>query len=279
MIDIKKKLWIIQQKEDLGISIKEIADSQKISRRTVERLLKMYHDKGIKALEHKKIGRPEEQLSLEIRQRIIELKKESHGIRRTEGLLKLKGLHVSHNKIHRLLTRLGMVDHEPKKGRRKNYIRRERKHSNSLWQTDFCWIEKLECWLCAWLDDHSRFVPVADYFTEATTENVISLFEKGAKKFGYPKQTLSDRGTQFYPNLGETCRFLEHMKNQNVNHIFASIKKPTTCGKLERFWGTHNTERWKFSSLKKFLDYYNCKRPHMSLDYLTPYNVYMRDMK
>ena len=166
----------------------------------------------------------------------------------------------------------------PKKGRRKNYIRWERKHSNSLWQTDFCWIERLECWLCGWLDDHSRFVPIADYITEATTDNVITLFEKAAKKHGYPRQTLSDRGSQFYPNLGRSCRFLEHMKSKEVEHIFASIKKPTTCGKLERFWGTHNQERWNFSSFRKFLNHYNHKGPHMSLEYLTPYEVYMRDM-
>ena len=205
-------------------------------------------------------------------------RKEGHGIRRIEGLLKLEGIRISHNKIHRILTKLSMVTPEPKKGRRKNYIRWERKHSNSLWQTDFCWIERLECWL-GWLDDHSRFVPVMDYLTEATSDNVIELFEKAAKKHGYPRQTLSDRGTQFYLNLGETCRFLEHVKSKEVQHIFASIKKPTTCGKLERFWGMHNKERWNFSSLRKFINYYNHKRPHMSLDYLTPYAVYVRDMK
>ena len=69
------------------------------------------------------------------------------------------------------------------------------------------------------------------------------------------------------------------MKSKKVGHIFASIKKPTTCGKLERFWGTHNKERWNFSSLEEFVKYYNYRRPHMSLDYLTPYEVFIRDRK
>jgi putative transposase len=214
-----------------------------------------------------------------LRQKIIDLRKEGHGIRRIEGLLKLDGIDVSHNKVHKLLARLKLVVPEPKKARRNKYIRWERKHSNSLWQTDFCWIEKLQCWLCAWLDDHSRFVPVAEYIKEATSDNAIRLFEKGAIRFGYPRQTLSDRGSQFYSNLGETCRFLEHMKSKGVHHIYASVKKPTTCGKLERLWGTHNIERWNFSSLEKFIDYYNYERPNMSLDYLTPYEVFVRDMK
>lgn len=278
MLDFNKRKWIINQLNK-ETSITKIARAQSVSRQAIYDIKKSYDQFGLNSLQDKERGRPEQQLPSQIRERIIQLRDKGHGIRRIEGLLNLEELHVSHNKIHKLLTRLGMVTPEPKKGRRKNYIRWERLHSNSLWQTDFCWIEKLECWLCAWLDDHSRFVPAADYFTEATTDNVISLFEKGAKKFGYPRQTLSDRGTQFYPNLGETSRFLEHMKSRKVDHIFASIKKPTTCGKLERFWGTHNKERWGFSSLEKFVNHYNYKRPHMSLDYLTPYVVYIRDMK
>ena len=276
MLSLEKKEWIVRRKKIGKLTDSQIAMSQGISRRYVQKIWVTYKKEGLK---EKPLGRPEEELPLETKDRIINLRKEGHGIRRIEGLLKLEGIGVSHNKIHRLLTKLSMVTPEPKKGRRKNYIRWERKHSNSLWQTDFCWIERLECWLCGWLDDHSRFVPIMGYLTEATSDNVIELFEKAAKKYSYPRQTLSDRGTQFYPNLGETCRFLEHMKSKGVEHLFASVKKPTTCGKLERFWGTHNKERWNFSSLRKFLNYYNYKRPHMSLDYLTPYEVYVRDMK
>lgn len=276
MLSLEKKEWIIKQKRIGELNDSQIAMSQGISRRYVQKIWVTFKEEGLK---EKPLGRPEEEIPARIKEKVLSLRKEGHGIRAIEGLLQLEGILVSHNKIHRFLTALGMVIPEPKKARRHNYIRWERKHSNSLWQTDFCWVERLECWLCGWLDDHSRFVPIADYMTEATSDNVITLFEKAAKKFGYPSQTLSDRGTQFYPNLGETCRFLEHMKSKGVDHIFASIKKPTTCGKLERFWGTHNTERWNFSSLKKFLNYYNHERPHMSLDYLTPYEVYIRDMK
>lgn len=276
MLSLEKKEWIVRQKKIGNLTDTQIAMSQGISRRYVQKIWVTFKEEGLK---EKQLGRPEEEIPVRIKEKILGLRKEGHGIRAIEGLLQLEGILVSHNKIHRFLTALGMVIPEPKKARRHNYIRWERKHSNSLWQTDFCWVERLECWLCGWLDDHSRFVPIADYMTEATSDNVITLFEKAAKKFGYPRQTLSDRGTQFYPNLGETCRFIEHMKSKGVDHIFASIKKPTTCGKLERFWGTHNTERWNFPSLKKFLNYYNHERPHMSLDYLTPYEVYIRDMK
>ncbi len=274
MLSIQKKQWIITQKKKGKLTDSQIALSQGISRRYVQKLWKLHLTSGI---QENTLGRPEVKLPFEIKQQIINLRKEGHGIRRIEGLLKLRNVHVSHNKIHKILKRMNLVVPEPKKGRRKNYIRWERKHTNSLWQTDFCWIEKLGCWLCAWLDDHSRFVPIAQYMSNATTDNVLQIFEKAAQKYGYPRQTLSDRGTQFYAQRGGASRFILHLESKNVEHIYASVKKPTTCGKLERFWGTHNKERWNFSSLEKFIHYYNHERPHMSLEYLTPYEVFMRD--
>lgn len=280
MLTLNKKIWIIKQKEKDELSTKNIASAQKVSRRTIERLYTSYKLYGLSVLKGKPRGRPKEPVQESIKQLVIKTKKETgFGIKRIEGTLGLKGIHIPHNKIHEILTNVGLVEHNPKKGKRYHYIRWERKHSNSLWQTDFCWIERLGCWLTAWLDDHSRLIVSADYITEATTENAIRIFEKGVKRWGLPRETLSDRGTQYYANLGETCRFLEYMKNKGVNHIYASVKKPTTCGKLERWWGTHNRERWNFSSLKEFVDYYNYKRPHMSLNWYTPYAVYVRDMK
>lgn len=280
MLDFRKRKWIVFQLEKGNLSVVDIARAQKVSRQAVYELRDKYKQLGLSGLEDKPKGRPKQEVSKDVKDLVLGTKKETgFGVRRIEGVLSLKGVHIPHNRIHEVLSENGLVEHNPKKGRRYNYIRWERKHSNSLWQTDFCWIEKLQCWLCAWLDDHSRFVPVAEYLTEATTEEALRLFEKAARKHGYPRETLSDRGTQFYNNLGETCRFLEHMKSKSVQHIYASVKKPTTCGKLERFWGTHNRERWNFDSLRRFLNYYNYKRPHMSLSWYTPYAVYTRDMK
>ena len=279
MLNFKKKLWVVNQVDKGILKISDIAKSQKISRWYVYELYDKYKKNGEESLKNKQRGRPRQTILKSTRNLVIAKRKQGYGIRRIEGLLDKDGFHISHNKIHRILKEANLVEPEPKKGRRYNYIRWERKHSNSLWQTDFCYISKLECWLCAWLDDHSRFITAAEYFTEATTDNVLNLFGKAAKKYSYPRETLSDRGTQFYANLGETCRFLEYMKSRGINHIYASLKKPTTCGKLERWWGTHNRERWNFSSLRTFLSYYNYKRPHMSLGWYTPYAVYMRDLR
>jgi len=51
------------------------------------------------------------------------------------------------------------------------------------------------------------------------------------------------------------------VKSKGVELIYASVKKPTTCGKMERFWRTHNDERWAFRSLGRFIEHYNYSRP------------------
>lgn len=279
MLNFKKRIWIVKQKEKGQLTDQEIADSQNTTRMTVNRLWRTYIERGISALEYGSIGRKADYIASSIKQAILAKREQGYGIRKIEGLLSIDGIKVSHNKIHRVLKEAGKVTPEPKKGRRRKYIKWERNHSNSLWQTDFCWQEKLQCWIIAYLDDHSRFIVGICYTKTATSEVAVQLFDKAKTQYGLPREVLSDRGTQFHAQRGETSSYTEYLKSLGVNHILASVKKPTTCGKLERFWLTHNTERWDFPSLKDFVYYYNFERPHMSLNYLTPYEVYTRDTR
>ena len=279
MLNYKKREWIVKQKERGILKDQEIADSQGVSRMTVNNIWRAYKGEGFKALEDKPIGRKADKIPEEIRKAILRKRELNYGIRTIEALLKKEGIKISHNKIHKVLREEGLVTPEPKKGRRKKYVRWERKHSNSLWQTDFCWQEKRECWLIAYLDDHSRFIVGAMYARIATTRVAIRLFNKAREKYGNPREVLSDRGSQFYPQRGGISRYQEYMRNLGIKLIYASIKKPTTTGKIERFWLTHNKERDNFNSLQNFIRYYNYKRPHMSLNYSTPYEVYTRALK
>lgn len=279
MLNFDKRVWIVKQKENGKLTDQEIADSQGVSRMTVNKLWRIYKLYGSTFLKEKPLGRKADEIPAKVKQAIFDKRKLGYGIRKIEGLLSIDGIKVSHNKIHRVLKEEGLVRPEPKKAKRKKYIRWERQHSNSLWQTDFCWQEKLQCWIVAYLDDHSRFVVGIQYTKTATSEVAIRLLEGAIKKYGFPREVLSDRGAQFYANIGGESAYTKHLKSLGVNHILASVKKPTTCGKLERFWRTHNDERWNFNSLLDFINYYNFERHHMSLNYLTPYDVYTRDLR
>lgn len=67
------------------------------------------------------------------------------------------GRHIAHNRIYRVMKSLGLAKEEPKKQRRKKWVRYERKYSNSLWHTDWKLIERYG-WIIAYLDDASRFI-------------------------------------------------------------------------------------------------------------------------
>ncbi len=53
-----------------------------------------------------------------------------------------------------------------------------------------------------------------------------------------------------------------------------AIGKPTTLGKIERWYHTYDVERPRFRKHEQFIKYYNNKRVHMSLNYIAPRQVY-----
>ena len=207
MLNFKKRLWIIKQKQKGELTDSEIAISQRITRRAVQKIWSGYQNEGISFLQDKTVGRKPTETPEHILTQILNLRRQNHGIRSIQGLLEQQEIHVSIKRIHNELKKRNLVIQEPKKGRRYHYIKWERQHSNSLWQTDYCWQESQQCWLTAWLDDHSRLITASDYVTEATTENALRIFERGVRKFVLPRETLSDRDTQYYAVLGETSSF------------------------------------------------------------------------
>jgi transposase InsO family protein len=189
---------------------------------------------------------------------------------------------ISHNLIYRILVEEGM--NQPLDFVRKTWGKRrfERMHSNSLWQADFKLAENDE-WMLTFMDDHSRFVTGARIEHDATTEFALKLFKKCTRKYGFPKQVLTDQGPQFYcaekegKEHGES-QFTQALWELGVQHIVASKRRPTTIGKVERFHRTYEEEAWRYRTLEAFLRYYNYQRIHQALGYQTPAEVYFRDL-
>jgi len=145
-------------------------------------------------------------------------------------------------------------------------------HPNSLWQCDL----KLAPprWLITILDDHSRFVTGSEHFNEGTAENVIWLFDRAVHEYGKPRETFTDYGSQFWSVRRGESMFDAYCELHGIEHILGSIGKPTTQGKIERFWQTFQLYPPRFSSPTQFKQYYN-QKPHRSLNFLTPAEVYL----
>lgn len=70
--------------------------------------------------------------------------------------------------------------------------------------------------------------------------------------------------------------FTEALKEMGIEHITSSIAKPTTLGKIERWFHTYDEELRRYRSLEDAVRFYNVIRIHHSLGYKTPIEVYQQ---
>ena len=103
------------------------------------------------------------------------------------------------------------------------------------------------------------------------------LLDKAVKRYGIPGQILTDQGTQFKPARGEASKFDMHCRELGIEHITASVRRPTTIGKIEAFHKAYEIESHLFNQHWSFIRYYNFTRPHEGIDYLTPAEIYLKN--
>jgi putative transposase len=284
-LDPVKVAWIITQKET-GALNSEIARAMGVSERRVQRLWSVYRATGeVPSL--KRPGRKRVEASDEERRIIGEAyaRYEVNALTLERAIEVDYGTHIPHNRIHAVLKTMGLARDEPRKQVRKKWIRYERKYSNSLWHTDWTLIEGMG-WLIAYLDDASRFVVGYGLFPEATSEHAVEVLKEAVKRHGKPASMLTDRGVQFYAvEAGDRLRgltaFEKYLIENEVRHVLGRVSHPQTNGKVERFFRTVKDKLGRFESVDELMEWYNMRRPHMSLDLdtiETPYRAYARKM-
>ena len=167
----------------------------------------------------------------------------------------------------------------------KNWIRYERKHSNSMWHTDWTLLDDGR-WFITFEDDASRKIMSWGIFDNATSEHSVEVLKKGIENNGKPREMLTGRDTQFYVNeakdkeQGKTV-FQIFLEEQGIKHIIGRVNHPQTNGKRERFFGTAKSKLHEFKSMDDLIRWYNNVRPHMSLDFdnlETPSQAFVRKM-
>lgn len=276
----RKVRWIIKQ-IDLGeLSVCQIARQQNITPQHARRVFARFKDS--KNIEFLKPGRKTNVIGKqEIRTVLALHKKHPLGAVNLEKILKEQKRFISHNRIHKILKDQGLAKDEPKKQKRRKWILWERKHSNSLWHIDYCKMDGK--WVLGVLDDASRFVPACKEFQSATAENAVIVLDKAVKKYGPPKQMLSDNGSHFSSVIRKSCPkpkdniFQKRLNELGIKHIKARANHPQTNGKLERWFGTIKPLKKHYNTMQKALNYYNYRRPHMSLEngsLRTPHQAY-----
>lgn len=159
---------------------------------------------------------------------------------------------------------------------------------NQLWQTDFTYL-KVTGWgwfyLSTVLDDFSRYIVAWKLCTTMAADDVADTLELALQASGLDKapperrpRLLSDNGPSYV--AGDLSDWLE---SQGMKHTRGKPYHPMTQGKIER-WHLSLKSRILLENyylpgdleraVADFVEHYNQRRYHESLDNLTPADVY-----
>jgi len=269
----KLRRWCIRKRGE-GVRVSEICTATQIPRRTFYNWSNRYRLHGPEGLDTRsKVPHTIHRVDSIIVEKATVLRRENGwGPQLIAGYLGTQGVKVGSTTIYRILRRTGLNHPLTKPRIKRTYRRWQRMHPNSLWQCDLKLVPPK--WLITILDDCSRFVPGSEHFVDGTAENVIWLWDKAIHEFGKPREALTDHGSQFWSVRRGESSFDQYCQQQGIKHIMGGIGKPTTQGKIERWFRTYDLEHGRFDLHRKFVHYYNYERPHMSLNYKTPAEVY-----
>jgi transposase InsO family protein len=156
---------------------------------------------------------------------------------KTRGLIS-PGLTLTPTTVYRFLKRNGLMDKEtsgPEDRRRF-----EAELPNDLWQCDVMRGPMVEhedkrrkTYLIAFIDDHSRLIPHAEFYLSENLKSFLNAFEQALLKRGLPRKLYTDNGSAF------RSRHLEHTTaSLGIALIHAKPYKPQGKGKIERFFRT-----------------------------------------
>ena len=202
--------------------------------------------------------------------------------------------------IWRILKRAGLITPEPNKKPQSSYICFAAEQPNQMWQVDFTHYRLTrpdgtpgaDAEILCFLDDHSRYAISITCHQPVTGPAVVTTFRQAVVDQGIPASVLSDNGMVFTTRFagGRAGRdtingFSALLRDLGVAQKHSKPNHPTTCGKVERF---HQTlKKWLRAQPQQpqtvaelqalcdhFVNYYNTRRPHRSLNRRTPLAAY-----
>jgi hypothetical protein len=235
--------------------------------RWAERLSKTEWDLTDKSTKPKNINC---KINSEIENKIVSLKKKTgFGENKLETYFDL-----GHTTINKILNKHNLCRESKSKGKRIKYIRWQRNHPNSLWQIDHTDEQEKEYYTLSVLDDCSRYSLALAKVNVASTEVIVHILDEIIKKYGKPREILSDNGSCF-GGKSKHSKFDRWCRRRGIRHIRTAVHSPTTSGKVERLFQTMDKEmEFCNNDSEMFRMRYNHFRPHTSLFNKTPAQVY-----
>jgi transposase InsO family protein len=229
----------------------------------------------------------------EERQRVVEVALDNPELTPRElawHITDTEGTFISESSVYRILKSHDLVTSP-------NYIvlsaadefEHKTKRVNELWQTDFTYLKVIGWgwhYLSTILDDYSRYI-IAWLLTDGMgAEDVKRTLDLAIERTGidnpeviHRPRLLSDNGSCYI--AGD---LKEYLADVGIAHVRGRPYHPMTQGKIKRY---HRTMKnviklenyylpWELEQkIGEFVEYYNHRRVHESLDNLVPADVYL----
>jgi putative transposase len=289
-----EKIEIIRIVEQSSLSARRTLDQIGVPRATFYRWYDLYQTGGPEALEDRpaRPGRVWNRIPDDVRAAIVELALEQSELSPRELAVRFTDEHgyfVSEATVYRLLKAHDLITSPAFiVMKAASEFTDKTSRPNEMWQTDFTYL-KIIGWgwmyLSTILDDYSRYIIASKLCTTMKAEDVTDTLEMALTASGcdqahvrHKPRLLSDNGSSYIS--GDLAEWLDQ---QRMAHVRGAPYHPQTQGKIERW---HQTLKNRIllenyylpgdleAQIERFIDHYNNRRYHESLDNLTPADVY-----
>ena len=263
-------------------SIYELCEALEVPRGTFYNHIKRRADRSHKDAEN-------ERIKLRIRT-IFDKSNQTYGAEKIRAALLRENIHICSKRVSAFMKEMGLESvrtdakkqYELRKKRDKeNIVKRKftTDRPNKIWVSDFTYFEVHGKWmyLCVVIDLYSRRV-ISYHISRAASKNLISkTFLNAYRKRGCPKNLIfhSDRGTQYTSKA-----FTDLLKKLGIKQSFSAPGNPLDNAVAESFFATfkkeeayrrnYTSERSFIDGVANYIDFFNNKRQHETLNYYTP---------
>lgn len=228
--------------------------AEPVSERSLRRWLKAYRDGGFAALKprSRRDRGQVRRIEAAVLEKAVALREAVPG-RSVRQIIEILALdpetpvgegEVKRSTLARHFKRLGKTRallQQPKEP----FRRYEKERPNLQWQSDVWYGPYLpdpedagrtrRTYLIAFLDDHSRLIPHAEFYWAEDLPSLLDCFRKALLKRGLPTRVYCDNGVIY-----QSRQFQRIAAELGIHHIHARPYSPEGKGKIERFWQTVN---------------------------------------
>jgi putative transposase len=246
------------------------------------------------SLYYERRAEPQGNIDLMNRMDVLHTVHPYYGSRRIQKVLERDGEAYNIKRIRRLMYKMGIITVYPKRnlskpapGHKKYpYLLRgvPITRNNQVWSIDITYVpmQKGFMYLTAVIDWHSRYVLSWKLSNTMTIEFCKECLQEAIDKHGSPEIFNSDQGSQFTSE-----RFISIWKENKLDQVQISMDgrgRATDNAFIERVWRSvkqekiytgkfeNGTELWM--ALVEYFNFYNLDRPHQSLNYKMPEEIY-----